>query len=325
MPGTYPFNLGRGGAHLKNMGTYLDEVWRVLGVALADAHVFYVNGKDGVGDDNNSGLKPSEPLLTVTEAISKCVANRGDIIVILDYWQPTGETWPILINKHAVHIIGMAQPHLPIHAIHPPDDTACFELSSLGQYGSIGRLTIGGGVSHGGIEFGKNGQADGFAIHDCWFGHQWFGTPKHGILNPADATRGGYGMRIERCTFLGGLANCKGKITANAIELLATATAMATRDLEILDCVFKGNAKAINLYRSYDAVIARNLFVVPDSGTGEAVTLGTNCEGCGIDDNHSMSGKAADPDNNPFVDGAADGKNHWGLNYNGLTATLPGA
>lgn len=30
MPGTYPFNLGRGGAHLKKLKTFLDEIWASL-------------------------------------------------------------------------------------------------------------------------------------------------------------------------------------------------------------------------------------------------------------------------------------------------------
>lgn len=30
MPGTYPFNLGRGGAHLKKLKVFLDEIWASL-------------------------------------------------------------------------------------------------------------------------------------------------------------------------------------------------------------------------------------------------------------------------------------------------------
>jgi len=90
--------------------------------------VFFVNGYGGLGNDNNNGRTPDQAWSTLTYALSQCVADRGDIIVVLNYWQPAGEIWPILVDKNLVHIIGMAQPNLPYSAIHPPADTACFQL-----------------------------------------------------------------------------------------------------------------------------------------------------------------------------------------------------
>lgn len=285
--------------------------------------VFFVDGYGGRGSDLNDGDDPARPLSTITHALSLCRHGKDDVIIVFDYWQPTGETWPILVNKQKVHIIGLSNPNAEFIAIHPPGDTACFQLSSDGQYGEIAGFCIGGGNNHGGIEYGNAGQVDGFWIHDCWFGHQWFGTPLNGILNPATATRGGYGNRIEWCTFMGDLANCKGKITGNAIDVLMNTDATATRDLEILDCVFKGGAIAINLTRAFDAVILRNKFVCPDAQVGEAVTLGASSRGCLVDDNVGMNGGDAVMTNNPFRDLATGANNHWGVNYKTNAVILP--
>ena len=289
----------------------------------ANGRVFFVDGYGTAGNDGNNGDDPAAPLKTLTKALSLCVHDRGDIIIVLNYWQPTGETWPITISKNRVSIVGLANPSLPYSAIHPPADTAAFQLTSSGQYGEIAFLTIGGGAAHGGIEWGNSGQVDGYWIHDCWFGHQWFGTPLSGIYQPAASTRGGYGNRIEHCTFMGNNANCKGAITGNAIEQLTDTDAMAFRDLEVLDCIFKGCDIGINLTRAFDAVLLRNKFICPDSADGEAITLRAACLGCMADDNVGMNGGDAAMTNNPFRDIAATNKNHWGVNWKSNAVILP--
>ena len=286
-------------------------------------NIFWVNGINGVGSNTNAGTTRAAPFLTIKYALSQCVANQNDIIFIEDYWQPTGEDWPILVNKNGVHIIGLAQRSLPYPAISPPADTAAFELSSLGQYGSIENLVIGGGASHGCIEWGEEGQVDGFLIKKCTFGHQWFSASLNGIRQDGAATRGGYGNRIEKCTFMGDLAGETGahlgKITGNAIAQLSVA--LPFFDLEIVDNVFKGCQRAINLLYTKDAVIEDNRFTVPDKASdGESIWLGAASFGCMINNNWSFNWTGAALTYNPYYD---DGDSHWGLNYRQGVSVMP--
>jgi len=287
----------------------------------AAGKVFFVNGYGALGSDANNGNDPDLPLKTLTAAIGKCVANRGDVIIVLNYWQPTGETWPITINKNQVHIVGMAQPGLPFPVIHPPADTAAFQLASSGQYGSISFLTIGGGVSHGGIEWGNAGQVDGYYLHDLLLGHAWFGTPLHGIYQPAASTRGGYGNRVERCKFLGDQANCAGAITGNGNELAEAAQKFD--GLEVIDCIFQGLAIGINAAFLQDAVITGCKFVIPDLADGEAITLQAACLGCLVDGCVAMNGGDAVVTQQPYRDVAAGASNHWGVNWATNAVDLP--
>jgi len=325
MPGTYPFNLGIGGSYLQNMKTYLDEIWRILGVSMGDGRVFFVNGIDGVGSDSYAGIDPTEPKLTLTDALVVCVSNRHDVIIVLDYWQPTGEVWPISVDKHQVHIVGLAQSGLPYPAIHPPTDVDAFQLTSSGQYGSIGRLTIGGGATAAGIEIGASGQVDGFHIHDCVFGHRWFGTPLNGIRQQEADTRGGNGNVIERCHFIGDHQG-KGTISGNAIDLLVSGALDRTfYQMQIRDNVFAGiTGVAINEVRCNGGEILRNKFIVPDAANGEAISLLANSLGVMVDDNVAMNGMlAAGYGFNPYRDLAANVNNHWGRNYRGPNVIEP--
>ena len=299
--------------------TALKAYLRLLGQC---GEVFVVNGVDGVGSNSNAGTAAA-PFLTIKYALSQCVANRNDHILVQDYWQPTGEAWPILVNKNQVHIVGLAQRGLPYPAIHPTGDTAAFQLGSSGQYGSIEKLTIGGGTVGGGIDFcgDSAGQVDGFLIKKCTFGHAWFGTPVSGILQKVDATRGGYGNRIEKCLFLGNGANmAKGAISGNGIDFLCAGSAATMMyGTEIVDNIFMGLNVGINLARASDSLITGNKFTVDDASDGEAITLSALCLGGLISGNEAMEG-AVGMTKNPYKD---LGTNHWGLNYKAGVITMP--
>ena len=286
-------------------------------------NIFWVNGIDGVGSNSNAGTTRAAPFLTLTYALAQCVDNQNDIIFVEDYWQPTGEAWPIHVNKQQVHIIGLAQRNLPFPAISPTSDVAAFHLMSSGQYGSIENLTIGGGASGGCIEWGQDGQVDGFLIKKCTFGHPWFRAPLNGIRQDGAVSRGGYSNRIEKCTFLGDLAGEAhahlGTITGNAIAQLSVA--LPFYDLEIVDNVFKGCQRAINLLYTKDAVIEENRFTTPDAATdGESIWLGAATFGIMINNNWAFKGTGAALTYNPYYDA---GNNHWGLNYRQGVSVMP--
>lgn len=317
------------GDYVKEVGdtreTALKAYLRLLGQS---GEVFVVNG----GLDTNLGTMAS-PLLSIKKALSLCEANRNDhILVGSNYWQPATEDWPIVVNKNQVHIIGLALPNLPCPAVHPADDNAAFVMGSTGQYGSIQRLTIGGGESYGGILLAGSvalppeaGQIDGLLIKECTFGHQWFGTPLNGIQQPADSSRGGYGIRVEKCTFLGDLANCTGAITGNAIDLLGNPVnpGVAYYDFEIVNCEFMGCQVGFNAYRAHNGRILNNKFICEDSSDGDAIRLLSACRGNMVDGNVAMAGGEAVPSKQPYCDVAATDKNHWGVNWTGNAVDLP--
>lgn len=301
----------------------LREVMVQDGLLAQSGHgkTFYVNGYGSNGSNSNSGETPDDPLQTLTNAIGRCRDDKDDVIFVQNYWQPAGETWPISINKNGIHIIGIARPGpLPYPAIHPTGDTAAFQLTSAGQYVEIAGLLFGGGDAHGGIDWMNDGQVDGVWIHDCVFGHQWFDTPASGILQPADASRGGYGNLIERCTFLGDLANCTGAITGNAIEMLGP---VASYDLHVVDCLFKGCYIGINCTVVHNGAFLRNKFVCADSVDGEAISLLTACRGNMVDGNVAMNGGEAAMGQQPYRDVAATSYNHWGVNWTTNAVDLP--
>ena len=297
---------------LKNVsGGPFDEIGRV----------YHINtgGALYAGDDANSGLEYEHPMLTIKGALGRCVAGRNDYILVHDYWRPTGEDWPIVINKKKVHIVGVAQRGLPYPAIHPSDNVDAFQLSSLGQYGSIEYLTIGGGAAAAGIEIGAVGQVDGFVISENIFGHRWFGGPLNGIRQIAVTSKGGNGNVINRNHFLGNWQG-KGVITGNAIDMLVAGPLdRCFYQLQILENWFHGiTGVAINLTRDNGGEVLDNRFVVPDGETGEAITLRAACLGTMVEGNRAMSGMLnAGYTYNPFRDLATNTYNHWGMNYRG--------
>lgn len=296
--------------------------------------VYWVGGTWGapllVGDDNYDGCSINTPKATIKEALALCTDYQNDVVFVDPrYWQPTDEDWPIVVDKYNVHIIGLGQGHFSSPAIHPDVDKPAFVLGSQGQYGSLQRLTVGGGTTQGGILLigstlvpPASGQVDGTLIKECVFGHQWFGTPKNAIYQPADANRGGFGIRIEKCRFLGDLANCSGKISGNAIDLLGgvTYTASILYDLEIVDNMFMGCQVGVNLAKSFNGRILNNKFICEDSTDGDAIRLLAACRGNMVDGNVAMAGGDAAMAKNPYCDVAATDKNHWGLNFKTQTA-----
>lgn len=281
--------------------------------------VYYVDGVNG--SNNNEGKDSESPKLTIAAALALCSDQHHDYIFILDYWRPSGETWPIPITYDLVHVIGVGgHPGLPWPAVHPSTDVAAFQLSSSGQYGEIAGLTIGGGNSHGGIDWQNSGQVDGFWIHHNVFGHQWFGTPLNAIQQAASASRGGYGNCIEHNTIMGDLANCTGAITGNGIDMLG---AVMSYDLIIRFNRFMGCAINVNLTQVSNGQIEHNKFVCADAADGEAVSLLSACRGCWVDGNRAGNGGDAAMTKEPYRDVAATNKNHWGMNYTTDAVDLP--
>lgn len=294
--------------------------------------VYHINTASATypGSDSNEGTSFEKPMLTIDGALDRCVAGRSDYILIHDYWRPSGEAAPVVVNKRAVHIMGVALPNLPYPAIHPLADLPALVLGSAGQYSEIAYLTIGGGDTYGGINIehytgqAMQGQVDGVWIHHNTFGHVWFGTPACGIQKLATSTHPSHAVLIEDNEFLGDLANCVGAITGNAIDLLPAVAARAVKNWTIRRNRFKGCYIGVNAVYGYDLEVSENLHIVADAVAGEAITLASTVAGAMVVDNKAMNGMLnAGYNFNPFRDLATNTVNHWGRNFRGNTVIEP--
>lgn len=266
--------------------------------------VIYVDGTNG--DNDNTGTTPHDPLLTITEAITRAADGEKDVIVILSYptTGATGETWPISVTAKRVTIVGgnSMGSALADAYICPTGDTAAFSIAD--SHVTLKNLQIGGGSSYGCIVFSAGGMW-GLTVDNCQFGVIAGNTPKYGIYSSAgqDCPH----IQITNCHFKGSFGGCG--ITDDFIQLHN-----ATRGF--IGKPGKGNTfqgvlttkHGINITASGNALagIIDNRFGVIDEA-GAAITLAAGGSGnmCIVSGN--MAGtEAAAVDNNVFQDDGAD-------------------
>lgn len=269
-------------------------------------NIYYVFGLDGsIGNNANSGLRPDVPLLTIKAALAKCTNEMHDNIVVLDYWQPTGEDWPIVIDKTTVGIVGgFTGSFLPWACIVPVGDFAAFQVEATCH---IQNLYFSGGASHGCIEIvdpGTGGPQRCSILH-CYLG---FGTPLYGVYS---ANQGcGMGTEIAYCEFASA-------ITGGGIVLGNPPWSRFHNN------VFHSvGTVGISLSAAGSCEILNNVIACDADTQGHGITLGAGCTDCIVDGNHANFGDT-DMAANPYLDSAAAGINNWMLNYKGVTATLP--
>jgi hypothetical protein len=289
----------------------------------SESHVFFVD--DGVGNDgvNTGGQLPDEPFLTITKALSECTSAKNDFIFILNYYQATGETWPISISKGQVHIIGIGYTSGPWNWVQPTGDTAAFSLTSGSDGVEIAGLEIGAGATHAGIEIVTGGIWN-VHIHDCGFGTEHGMTAKHGIR----CTGGSTPTIGEMINWLIDNNRFGIKLTASGIEVPTTFVGPNNvKGTIIRDNIFRvvDNGQGINVPLTTadfkDGGIFDNKFIVEGDDDGAAVLFGTGTKGM-VDGNQAVykdeSTICAVATGNLFLTGT-DGMS-WGRNY--LSATL---
>jgi len=286
--------------------------------------VFWVDsGWEYPGNDDHDGLTKDSPLRTITEALSRCTDNMDDVILVKDAWQEATETWPILVDKKRVHIIGISGPQgQKVKMVPPPlGDTAAFDIRAAANTSEIAGFELGGGDTHGCIELAN---PMGVWIHDIWFGnalHLAGTTPLHGIYNPTGLNASS--CRIERCRFFGSSGPGQGGISGNGIEDFATgAGAGGTfRNSEIVNNRFTCLAFAIHMLKPGDAVIEHNYIMCPaDDVVGRGIYLQT-ATGCMMANNKAGFG-VIDMTQNPYYDHEGT-SNAWLCNQNGDSMTQP--
>lgn len=278
----------------------------------SESSVFFV--KTGGSDSAaNQGQTPDTPLLTITKALDLCTDAKNDFIFILDYYQSTGETWPISIAKGLIHIIGISQRGCPWPWVQPSGDKAAFSLTTGGKHIEIAGLELGAGASYGCISIDTSGLW-GLHVHDCNFGTVNGMTGAYGINMPAGEMI--YGL-IENNKFGYGL-------TASGICVPTNAGPNSVHGAVIQNNLFRVlQGKGIDVLDTTadfdEGGIFNNKFSIPDSGDGEAVDFASGAVGM-VDGNTGVKEDGDAPTQNPFKD-AGTGMG-WGINYKGGTALI---
>jgi hypothetical protein len=282
--------------------------WPVLG------NVFFVNGI--TGSDLNDGLTPATAFATITYALTQCVNDNDDCIVVVDHWQET-----VAINITRVHIIGMpANPNHSYVQMNAAANTAIFTVTALSNNCEIAGFSFGGGAAHAAIE-NVGGTPMGLYIHDCQFGHSFAGnTPQDGILIDVNATN----IRIERCSFYGNLAG--GTLTRDGIRWSGGGDPLngAIIDNQFLACPGVGINFIVVAANTGGITIKDNIFACGADVQGSAITLGATCAGFLVAKNNALYGDiTANMANNPYLDQAPGFNNHWMHNYKGNAPVDP--
>jgi hypothetical protein len=285
-----------------------------LGGPIGAGRIFFVDGING--NNGNIGTDPNFPWLTITYALTQCVNDRNDYIIVLDHWQEV-----VNINVTRVHIIGLSNFLRPnsnhsFVQMNAAADTAIFTISALSNNCEIAGFSFGGGATHAGIE-NAGGTPMGLHIHDCVFGHSFAGgTPRDGILIGLNATN----IRIEDCVFLGAPGG-KGTLTRDGIRWAGAGDPLngyiGENEFKALPGVGINFVSVANA--TGGITIKDNIFSCESDKQGAAITLAPTTRGFLVSGNKALYGPTtAAMANNPYLDQTTVAPfNAWMANYKG--------
>lgn len=254
------------------------------------------------GSNNNDGLAPSRPKLTIAGALDVCTNDLMDTIVVLDYWQ-NDAVWPIDVNKSRVRIIGSpAGSYRPWACITPAANTAAFDIAANDVF--LQQLYIEGGDDHGCIEFTTAGVVR-VGLLDLWMASAKYGIWATGVSMPS------FGLEVGRCFF------CQNIVTNGILYASNGPFAKFHNNIfeEIAGVGFLSEGAAAA------CMVLDNTFSLPSNTEGKAITLGGSTDRWMVAGNRANYG-ATTMGNNPYLD-ASSGINHWTQNWKGTTETDP--
>lgn len=287
----------------------------------AMGRVFYVRS---TGDDLDNGLDPGTPFQTITHALTQCLSNRNDYIIVMDNTSPNEPGWPIEIDVSIVHILGRwgtPYPEPSIRAVGAGN--ACFQLNV--PWIEIAGLELGAGDDSTPIIQSPPGlgTVGEWWIHHCTFGwilNESFGSDGIWVQPNHDAPQ----CVIEHCWFNGPLVGVNG-LTRDGIRIEGNATRSVFRNN-----FFRNLSGGIGIHCMQDGsdigAILDNIFKVPDIADGEAITMEL-----GVGNAFISGNQAGGQDNTmgkiPYRDlsfgGAGNALNAWGINYADVAPMLP--
>lgn len=286
-------------------------------------NIWFVDGVNGA--NANDGMGPDTAFLDITYALTQCVAANNDYIFVIEYpangSPPAGETYPIAVDVHRVHIIGGAFPHGEgdkFAFLGATGDTEIFSIEA--QWVELSYMKLSGGTNHAAIEFGDTPvNCKGAAIHHCQFSEKTgtVGNARHGIWMETNNTLGGNWCYIAYNKFYPSITSYAIRFDSNpAYPVIHNNWFIKPGDIAI----------RINSGGAYGE-ITDNRFSCLEDTAGSAITFTAAAVGLPwlIDGNHAAFGSVAMA-TNPYRDiGVIPGplENNWGLNYSGIAPTFP--
>ncbi len=271
--------------------------------------VFYVDTAANGGSDSNSGLSPDDPVLKINYAMDLVTANKGDVIQILGNSPSSpNDTAEVIMDVAGVTLRGLYGRGLLSDSGFAAfaQDTPTITVSA--NYCTVENLYLGchsSDTTGGIIEFGLGSWS--FTLRNCLLDTQY--APAYGLL----ATVGQNYPLIEDCTF--GRSNIAG-YTSACIEMSHTIGGVFRRNNFYVTGIGMNIAGGAS-----GGWVLDNNFMLPSNTKGKAITVTASTGKWFFSGNVANYGKT-DMGQNPYLD-AGDAANTWGLNYKGVTATLP--
>ena len=263
------------------------------------------------GDDGNPGTDPDSPLETITQALSLCSDDKGDIVYVLSWY--LNEAGPIVLNKRAVSVIGAfgGSGRRPHTWMMPSGDTAMFSISSQGTL--VHNIMMDGGASHGAIEYVAGAANQYSLVSNCWFG--FIQASLAGVWSASTPNTPSNYSAVDGCKF--------GPLLTGSGILWESNGAFCRLSRNHFNAVPGINISLPVTCAGGRGAITGNTFSLDSDAAGRAITLGVQVYGWWIDGNHAHYGNTAMAQN-PFRDlSAIAGVNNWGLNYSNILAVLP--
>lgn len=257
--------------------------------------------------DSNPGTK-ERPFKTLTYALSQCVDHRNDLIYVLDFYQPSTETWPITISKHQVSIIGcqsvLGGPdggRIPWSLVYATGNKAAFDITG-NQVLLSGFQIYAGTSSYACITMDSDAAV--ITVDNCRFARGTYGVH----LTTADTQ---YGINITNCTFMNALS-------AGGILI----------DDDPAFCVISGNyfdrhtGVSIDIRNGTAHRIVNNYIAMGANTNGTAIKLGDAVDRAWVNNNYAAYG-IEDGTTYPYTDNGTVNDNNWGRNFFGMNAVEP--
>lgn len=295
-----------GGTHFSGPLFHMGGAMAAIGAPHTE--VFYVNGVTwangfSTGNDGNSGESPDAPFMTMTKAVDSCTNEANSVIYVLDYYQPTGETWPISIDKALLNIIGVGSQFSPLTkwiCMYAPGSTACIDVVADCVY--IEGIGFFPNASYAGVTVDEGKKM--LHLHECYFAQGTYGV---------HATSGdwGFNLAITNSFFLSALGT--GGVYINDDP----------PGVYIKDCLFdRHTGVSIDIEQGAYHYILDNRFAMKAATEGLAITLGASVSRAFVDGNHAAYGEESSAIT-PYKDEGTVTTNNWGTNYYGHLVDTP--